>query len=162
PRMRGEHDWTEITGKPATGSSPHARGAPVHDRLGWQSDGLIPACAGSTSPRRPTAPLVRAHPRMRGEHPPGAGPLPVTEGSSPHARGAPALTWDDTAGVGLIPACAGSTRALLPYLPIHLAHPRMRGEHQGFEGVLARRLGSSPHARGAPLGHCRCVAMIGL
>ena len=49
PRMRGEHA-PRRTGRTAwRGSSPHARGAlaPVH--LTHICDGIIPACAGSTS-----------------------------------------------------------------------------------------------------------------
>ena len=54
--------------------------------------------------------LVRAHPRMRGEHniqdiQPGD-----LIGSSPHARGALGLILRDAPVLGLIPACAGSTR----------------------------------------------------
>ena len=133
------------------GSSPHARGAPRvsrpsscggkdHPRMRGEHKRLqinrkkvlriIPACAGSTRTRAPrdssvsgSSPHARGardfdnleeptcwdHPRMRGEHPPRA-----------EAR---------AQGVGIIPACAGSTGA--------------RESHsQGSTG-------SSPHARGA-------------
>ena len=141
----------------ATGSSPHARGAPerrtrgmkeqrdhprmrgehaYYSRSPTEAPGIIPACAGSTMP-------ASAAPSL-------------SMGSSPHARGAP---WQLTLGV--------------------LAsrdHPRMRGEHpSGVAGPPAlagiipacagstgetRRIppnpaGSSPHARGAPTLHLR-------
>ena len=50
PRMRGEHDAAVVVSVMAGGSSPHARGA--HERADDQrgARGIIPACAGSTTP----------------------------------------------------------------------------------------------------------------
>ena len=152
PRMRGEHPLRyQVAGlffgiipacagsteKKCTlrmippGSSPHARGAPLHwltfaigseDHPRMRGEhldylvclgvkvGIIPACAGST-------PSIHALERM-------------VLGSSPHARGAPTLHlrrkhsgWDHPRmrgehhsgkhrswlPTGIIPACAGST-----------------------------------------------------
>ena len=52
----------------------------------------------------------------------------------------------------IIPACAGSTMALNNTTNAQRDHPRMRGEHR--RSLLSRspRMGSSPHARGAPRG----------
>ena len=55
---------------------------------GGGDDGIIPACAGSTSSLRRWVTSVWDHPRMRGEH---NWPLiwvRSNQGSSPHARGA--------------------------------------------------------------------------
>ena len=137
------------------GSSPHARGArgtcsirPVclrdHPRMRGEhlhvrpalhvAQGIIPACAGSTS-------FVETV-------------TPAPAGSSPHARGAPTARqtrppppWDHprmrgehavrlglvARDRGIIPACAGSTHPC----PNCMTHPP----------------GSSPHARGARRGH---------
>ena len=118
------------------GSSPHTRGAPVDLNAMRAYVGIIPACAGSTA--------------LRGKEP------QARPGSSPHARGAlgagaPSSTCGgdhprmrgehDAAPViaqglgGIIPACAGSTRADVT--------------------VSEKGEGSSPHARGAR-ARCRC------
>ena len=68
---------------------------------------------------------------MRGEHTKGDIATILALGSSPLARGAPSATRSWSRRTGIIPACAGSTRA-----------PR-------FWSALV--LGSSPLARGAPL-----------
>ena len=74
---------------------------------------------------------------------------PPFGGSSPHARGAPPPHQNTTAHLGIIPACAGSTR--WPNNHPHQGgnHPRMRGEHLRPHDRLATTKGSSPHARGA-------------
>ena len=72
---------------------------------------------------------MRDHPRMRGEHIDRMCIFPLTEGSSPHARGAHPIDLRTILQVGIIPACAGSTRL---YKTMQLKggdHPRMRGEH---------------------------------
>src|SRR5690606_41465973 len=86
-----------------------ARGGPTNLNSDSGRSGLIPACAGSTARRSPTATARWAHPRMRGEHssPPFSGGR--VGGSSPHARGAQDLGWHLVGAQGLIPACAGST-----------------------------------------------------
>ena len=112
------------------GSSPHARGAPKTLSNVKRVARIIPACAGSTqaSPvpslsARGSSPHARGarnvksassisawdHPRMRGEH--------------------PLATLYNGHVLGIIPACAGSTRNMKP-----------------CESVAR---GSSPHARGA-------------
>ena len=88
------------------------------------------------------------HPRMRGEHTVRRRPLLPRLGSSPHARGT--LVWldDDTGDPGIIPACAGNTRAPWPRSYPTRDHPRMRGEHDILHCHCDVTAGSSPHARG--------------
>ncbi|SLI18299.1 Domain of uncharacterised function (DUF2825) [Mycobacteroides abscessus subsp. abscessus] len=136
-------------GRLRAGSSPHARGAHRCRPRVQRQPGLIPACAGST-PRLPALRrLGTAHPRMRGEHWVAVNHHIRCRGSSPHARGALVDPRAGHLGLGLIPACAGSTppTGRTPGTP--RAHPRMRGEHCccGTRSSLAG--GSSPHARGA-------------
>ena len=182
------------------GSSPHTRGAPRPRRLGCiprrdhprirgehvaparrprQSDGIIPAYAGST----------KNYFSLK----------PISAGSSPHTRGALRCLGPVQRSQRIIPAYAGSTLAGLsctmpregssphtrgaPERPIGTSptrrdHPRIRGEHSLPEDALAHGVGiipayagstavmyrsqvmatgSSPHTRGArrPRGRCR-------
>ena len=139
-----------IFGQPVyVGSSPHARGALESMEEVACNLGIIPACAGSTSGWPCRRWRCRDHPRMRGEHRTHRSECALAWGSSPHARGARAVAAERTTAAGIIPACAGSTRAfVLPEL-VGGDHPRMRGEHKmsGTPDLVFR--GSSPHARGA-------------
>ena len=129
-------------------SSPHARGAPAVELLGRDGGGIIPACAGNTLSAGSVPIGRRDHPRMRGEHDLVTDLLALSAGSSPHARG----TRHDAAAAdhdsGIIPACAGNTRAAGGQGPRARDHPHMRGEHRQLGALARQRGGSSPHARG--------------
>ena len=149
PRMRGEHAafYDDLIAYP--GSSPHARGALPPAAVAFWPSGIIPACAGSTLRRGDTGRLKGDHPRMRGEHRVPCEPPQEGRGSSPHARGALPQAQRMHKGIGIIPACAGSTcRGLFQY-EVLWDHPRMRGEHPTLPLIFFARIGSSPHARGA-------------
>ena len=148
--MRGEHPGTCRGPIRRRGSSPHARGAPAQRRGRVRALGIIPACAGSTPRIMTPLPRSRDHPRMRGEHQPYLGIELEMEGSSPHARGARASSRCHNRRIGIIPACAGSTCPSLLPCRLRTDHPRMRGEHPRGRYTIPCRLGSSPHARGAP------------
>ena len=129
PRMRGEHSPHPMGSRMSRGSSPHARGAP-QKRHGQDKDhGIIPACAGSTTPPRTRRARSRDHPRMRGEHDLARAVKNVTSGSSPHARGALVEHVFAARQIGIIPACAGSTISKRREHEVRRDHPRMRGEH---------------------------------
>ena len=113
--------------------------------------GIIPACAGSTSGRPSRERPWRDHPRMRGEHADKVNQQVVDMGSSPYARGAQAFGRKSSSPAGIIPACAGSTQGSHHGRLFPGDHPRMRGEHLGRSPEVGVLLGSSPHARGAPL-----------
>ena len=70
-------------------------------------------------------------------------------GSSPRARGAPAARPGPGQGLGIIPACAGSTVSPSPASTARQDHPRVRGEHSNPCWLTAVSPGSSPRARGA-------------
>ena len=95
-------------------------------------DGIIPACAGSTSRRRGCPARTRDRPRMCGEHLPTLELLELLH--------------------GIIPACAGSTNSLSLRQKVPWDHPRMCGEHLSLWKRLQAIRGSSPHVRGALLG----------
>ena len=150
PRMRGEHDAMKSGNPQQKGSSPHARGARRVLVDPEDAPGIIPACAGSTTSHRTSTASGLDHPRMRGEHRDPKSDAALPAGSSPHARGAPVVAHLLHEGVGIIPACAGSTHGCRDSGPRAGDHPRMRGEH--YEQLVGGidTLGSSPHARGAP------------
>ena len=129
PRMCGEHyvhrpqlDWD-------VGSSPHVRGARCFATVFLDGFGIIPACAGSTCPSRPSAATAGDHPRMCGEHRICCQSCKISTGSSPHVRGARQSRSLINLSLGIIPACAGSTRILLHKDDPVWDHPRMCGEH---------------------------------
>ena len=113
---------------PDTGSSPHAREAPLSSSRWWLAD--------------------RDHPRMRGEHSETSLLRSMAAGSSPHARRARHHRGRWAQGSGIIPACAGSTQARGLSGRHGGNHPRMRGEHSRSTWGVGLVSGSSPHARG--------------
>ena len=149
PRMCGEHyvhrpqlDWD-------VGSSPHVRGARCFATVFLDGFGIIPACAGSTCPSRPSAATAGDHPRMCGEHRICCQSCKISTGSSPHVRGAQFRGEFVDHLVGIIPACAGSTTGVAASAKVTRDHPRMCGEHGRLATMPCRSPGSSPHVRGA-------------
>ena len=148
--MRGEHEVPERPPPPSPGSPPHARGAPGRLVGSVSSDGITPACAGSTFCGRVVTSLCRDHPRMRGEHHPIFVVAGAEAGSPPHARGARGDFAVSADAFGITPACAGSTVGEFPIGSGVEDHPRMRGEHRLPAALVSAPSGSPPHARGAP------------
>ena len=111
--------------------------------------GIIPACAGSTRrPARRTG-ARRDHPRLRGEHSRTRRSASPSSGSSPLARGALGGERQNRPVLGIIPACAGSTRHVTGTRFTMRDHPRLRGEHRRDVRRNVLGQGSSPLARGA-------------
>ena len=121
---------------------------------------------------------VEDHPRIRGEHclagsahVPGNGIIPAYAGST-----APDSRWPCLAA-GSSPHTRGARRSIARTVGVRRDHPRIRGEHYGFEvmenetpGIIPAYAGStnssrfierfssgsSPHTRGAPRWCRRC------
>ena len=129
PRMCGEHCSLRCLLFARAGSSPHVRGAPVNYNTGGASAGIIPACAGSTANWTRLSCPQRDHPRMCGEHFADGTCVEPFQGSSPHVRGARHPAPAAVRGVGIIPACAGSTIWVWRCCAVCRDHPRMCGEH---------------------------------
>ena len=147
--MCGEHyvhrpqlDWD-------VGSSPHVRGARCFATVFLDGFGIIPACAGSTCPSRPSAATAGDHPRMCGEHRICCQSCKISTGSSPHVRGALVQDFLQGLSTGIIPACAGSTPMSPTGRGAMWDHPRMCGEHSRPMKSRSNCGGSSPHVRGA-------------
>ena len=69
------------------GSPPHVRGIPKEVRKVDNIDGITPACAGNTSPKKTRANANGDHPRMCGEYRLGLCHIDPQGGSPPHVRG---------------------------------------------------------------------------
>ena len=149
PRMCGEHSASMRTAAPASGSSPHVRGARGGGLNDVDHDGIIPACAGSTTSFCSACVSRRDHPRMCGEHWSSKTVVCFRSGSSPHVRGARSSRTVGDGIPGIIPACAGSTRSRPACTSPCRDHPRMCGEHSTDTIDTLVLSGSSPHVRGA-------------
>ena len=152
PRMRGEHVKIISHATIHMGSSPHARGTLGKVGGGQRVGGIIPACAGNTGHSRLIVSHAWDHPRMRGEHRGKYHMQKTLPGSSPHARGTQDWAGSFEQDRGIIPACAGNTRLRKHGPRLHGDHPRMRGEHLKLVIRHGVPWGSSPHARGTPVG----------
>ena len=109
PRVRGEH-WHKRDGRRTLlGSSPRARGTPVHRVVEFGKTGIIPACAGNTICEVQMVSKKRDHPRVCGEHTMSRYPISHVTGSSPRVRGTLENYITNSGMDGIIPACAGNT-----------------------------------------------------
>ena len=110
PRIRGEHVAVDGGAGCRPGSSPHTRGARLHEGLGLRAEGIIPAYAGSTDDGALHGSADGDHPRIRGEHATSVGLVDRCAGSSPHTRGARHRQAGCRRAPWIIPAYAGSTQ----------------------------------------------------
>ena len=110
PRVCGEHMFNRAIPLIDRGSSPRMRGARLLVRGHLETIRIIPAYAGSTLLGVYPACASPDHPRVCGEHERGQSGERFQRGSSPRMRGALIIGGGCVAGVGIIPAYAGSTR----------------------------------------------------
>ena len=113
---------------------------------------IIPARAGFTSPLPTSDCFIWDHPRSRGVYAAGSGTQRCLIGSSPLARGLLVEVDSRTMCTRIIPARAGFTQHYRRGGRPREDHPRSRGVYLLY---LLRRLalqGSSPLARGLPIG----------
>ena len=152
PRWRGEHEREGNEEEMQNGSSPLARGTlPVRQNQRLHAR-FIPAGAGNTPLPAPPAHQSAVHPRWRGEHRRLCRAGNSGCGSSPLARGTLAQVAKMNVYQRFIPAGAGNTRWAVMMLASSAVHPRWRGEHVCRPVRGRPRNGSSPLARGTPLG----------
>ena len=89
PRSRGVYAADETARTGANGSSPLARGLPVHGGRFRTARGIIPARAGFTDVYLNRDGVLTDHPRSRGVYPRSITWSATARGSSPLARGLP-------------------------------------------------------------------------
>ena len=90
----------------------------------------------------------RAHPRVCGENDGRRHENCRAPGSSPRVRGKRRFAKRERNRRGLIPACAGKTRARDSRSRARWAHPRVCGENRHHRRPHAVYCGSSPRVRG--------------
>ena len=112
PRVCGEHIAVVILVSFLLGSSPRVRGTRVDLVRKRPRAGIIPACAGNTKIGYHSALRCRDHPRVCGEHPRQRYYTTTQPGSSPRVRGTLLRNKAPILEEGIIPACAGNTRAV--------------------------------------------------
>ena len=162
PRVCGENGDGDCAVGGAPGSSPRVRGKPRGRRGPGGVGGLIPACAGKTSPPWSPARPRRAHPRVCGENVVAAVAALVAAGSSPRVRGKPHRQRQPAHAAGLIPACAGKTPRPPGSTPARSAHPRVCGENVTLSDAEEGCCGSSPRVRGKLVVHDAHATLIRL
>ena len=162
PRSRGENHLFHDEGEGRRGSSPLTRGKPSKPPGGGVAHGLIPAHAGKTSWARPASSSGTAHARSRGENRFDVNPRSRKYGSSPLTRGKPWGRVPHHCPRRLIPAHAGKTGFRRWCRRTSGAHPRSRGENQGFYQCVTPEEGSSPLTRGKRNPPCEQHSLIGL
>ena len=128
PRMRGEKTKIEQDEQQVLGSPPHARGKVYPQASSIFQAGITPACAGKRRDQWGWFCGLWDHPRMRGEKRVRRGGRALFLGSPPHARGKVANFLGVILDLGITPACAGKSSALVPPGRAVGDHPRMRGE----------------------------------
>ena len=148
PRIRGEHKPRIVSSSIRLGSSPHSRGTLNRNDECCRLHRIIPAFAGNTDAADDHLPRVQDHPRIRGEHLSHAVRYSSVRGSSPHSRGTRTLIVPEPTENGIIPAFAGNTPPAQACRGAMWDHPRIRGEHHGYQQRQLSRRGSSPHSRG--------------
>ena len=144
------------------GSSPLARGLPQTVPKLTDRSGIIPARAGFTLELANATRRGEDHPRSRGVYGGEAGGGGFVGGSSPLARGLlfsrrwiPRARW-------IIPARAGFTNEFKSKVITAQDHPRSRGVYDRNFNYLRVSRGSSPLARGLPMGGAEFTVLAGI
>ncbi len=149
PRVRGEHHSPDCGFFLRSGSSPRVRGAACLLQNRHEGRGVIPAYAGSSRCRQTKICRFRDHPRVCGEQLALIAFHLGNQGSSPRVRGAGLSFRLLPYSIGIIPACAGSSRSCGPRTSWCRDHPRACGEQPVSFAVSHDSMGSSPRVRGA-------------
>jgi len=156
PRVRGD-DWVLVHDGVAAAGSPRVRGDDPHSSPSAHcTEGLTPACAGTTAPLGNRPRTAWAHPRVRGDDSRRYQTVTYVEGSPPRARGRRLCVNLALRDHRLTPACAGTTGSSGSRSSALGAHPRVRGDDPTSSRNTLDGDGSPPRARGRP--HHRTTA----
>ena len=148
--MCGENFNHSVRLRQHPGSSPRVRGKRCASASPTSNLGLIPACAGKTSPGCKRSEVELAHPRVCGENRMLVAHRDLWVGSSPRVRGKHTYENQRWKLERLIPACAGKTCCSASVYCKWWAHPRVCGENVRVHRAWATGPGSSPRVRGKP------------
>ena len=130
PRSRGVYGFGVGWPIRRTGSSPLARGLPLHPRMSAASLRIIPARAGFTKHLIDQDRDAGDHPRSRGVYACDVHDELMAAGSSPLARGLRVVPDVHGHATGIIPARAGFTDKVQTALLYEQDHPRSRGVYR--------------------------------
>ena len=155
PRSRGVYIQSAVRTVADFGSSPLARGLRAGGGRDTAPVGIIPARAGFTLHPPGIGPGRGDHPRSRGVYQNDPGPADGRDGSSPLARGLRRRPPGLPLLSRIIPARAGFTPTSNPTTNAGPDHPRSRGVYRWLHAWGFILEGSSPLARGLPLGALR-------
>ena len=129
PRVCGEKPFSQLESTVPPGSPPRMRGKVILLDFGLEPVGITPACAGKRTMARSTFGPGRDHPCVCGEKSGTAPPLSMIWGSPPRVRGKGNVGTSGVDGVGITPACAGKSPAMMVCsLEYWGSPPRMRGK----------------------------------
>ncbi len=152
PRARGDHSLIHRYYRQIAGPPPRSRGSrdtPYHRA---SLKGPTPALAGITGNENADIGEFEAHPRARGDHPPGKKSDIAIAGPPPRSRGSPRTFLKRSFRTRPTPALAGITADKAKAKTWKTAHPRARGDHiqrlrspLPIPGPPPRSRGSLPH-----------------
>ena len=134
------------------GSSPLAQGTLLDCGATDRRVRFIPTGGGNTAARSSSRCQSAVHPRWRGEHATVGQTQLESNGSSLLARGTHQLPARQAHAHRFIPAGAGNTVRRMTCGRNRSVHPRWRGEHAADTDFELEQDGSSPLARGTPIG----------
>ena len=148
PRLRGEHLIYNKHPFVRVGSPPPTRGTQGAGESSDDRMGITPAYAGNTWTLSTGQNRTWDHPRLRGEHFFRYRPQLLQMGSPPPTRGTRTYVGSHAVCVGITPAYAGNTPAVLRCVVQCQDHPRLRGEHFDVSNAISNWSGSPPPTRG--------------
>ena len=128
--------------------TPYTRGQGCDACLSPTTEGITPACAGTSRFCSRAYESAWDHPRIRGDKLMRTSIFSICGGSPPHTRGQGQATEDGANDRGITPAYAGTSHGLFGIQPIREDHPRIRGDKVSDCADCRGSEGSPPHTRG--------------
>ena len=159
PRSRGVYSQLRTKVPNPHGSSPLARGLRLRRPAGAADLRIIPARAGFTAFEASADGHGTDHPRSRGVYERAISTDDLLAGSSPLARGLLTEATPQAMRFRIIPARAGFTTVISRSRWSNRDHPRSRGVYKMVDYISKQIKGSSPLARGLPVGTVRTAIL---
>ena len=141
-----------------TGSPPRVRGKDSCRTPRHSARRITPACAGKSFSQGNEKPETQDHPRVCGEKELCLFSTGCSVGSPPRVRGKAGNLVAKGLNLGITPACAGKSVALLIKVFLGGDHPRVCGEKALGDVKRNYKLGSPPRVRGKVMGDFKSTA----